>query len=65
MDPVEIKPIPEWLVLLDQLEEQPGLVFLLGSTHTGKSTLARFLRRQEADGNPSATHPFQGPNQKS
>lgn len=46
MDPVEIKPIPEWLVLLDQLDERPGLVFLLGSTHTGKSTLAQFLADQ-------------------
>lgn len=37
---------PQWWELLDQIEGQPGLIFLLGAAHSGKSTLAKFLSTQ-------------------
>ncbi|MBI1987608.1 MAG: hypothetical protein HYS70_04605 [Nitrospinae bacterium] len=33
----------QWWELLEQIERHPGLTFVLGAAHSGKSTLAKFL----------------------
>lgn len=38
----------QWWELLGQIESHPGLTFLVGAAHSGKSTLAKFLVTQIA-----------------
>jgi polynucleotide 5'-hydroxyl-kinase GRC3/NOL9 len=40
---IEIKPEPEWEILFNRLTERKGLSTIIGSTDSGKSTLARYL----------------------
>ena len=35
--------LPEWNRLLGEIKDNRGIVFLLGATHSGKSTLTKFL----------------------
>jgi len=40
---MEIIPEPEWVELLERLKSSEGIAIILGTTDSGKSTLARFL----------------------
>lgn len=40
---MQIIPEPEWLLALEAIKEKKGVVFLLGSSDSGKSTFARYL----------------------
>lgn len=38
-----IIPEPEWLLAIERIKEKRGVIFLLGSTDSGKSTFARYV----------------------
>ncbi len=40
---MEIQPSEEWNAILDSAAEEKGIIFFLGATDTGKSTLVKYL----------------------